>query len=435
MTTVTPSRLKSRNLGSTAAGSTTFKSTVNEQEAEEVDAPDTRVNKEFNRDEISKPDTHSKFVIEPREAGHSRYGRSAASVKRPENFLESTAKNMDRAREAIDRSFQLERQVADRTRLFTASSSSIADQRSAIRERSLARSRERLPSNESRKVETAPAERYETVVETEYKISPSRHTDTYVTERVAKEFADELDEPNDQRVSYYTVRPRLVHEGIIHTNIDRSHKKFTNFMEVSRQENDRKADADREVAKNKCDPKVYLNQTLSRDTMDRIRATVKKSPIDLTSIVSIRQARCSIHTSSVLNFSKIQPITELSRRNKKAMRDSEYKSTIIQTIVPAPAQRERYTKIEIIEERGLPSHLSFSRSRESLNRSTDKVVQFEETTTTTHKTNPRPYRIDTSSSSTRPFDRVSKLNQIEEKPKRVVHEETTVIYHGISSLT
>ena len=114
------------------------------------------------------------------------------------------------------------------------------------------------------------------------------------------------------------------------------------------------------------------------------------------------------------------------------MRDSEYKKIVLTSctkIEPqyVPKEKERYTKIEIIEERQLPSHLSLSRSRENIRNSRDKIVHREEISTIESR---YPFQEEVSS-LTRVVERVSRWNQQDEmQPRRIREYESTVIYNG-----
>lgn len=422
---LTPASIKSRALPSTAAQTCHIRTTVKEERdeggwrASPVSVYERTVETTI-KDQASKPESKDIWHSDYRSKRVNRSTRYQSDYlgERVDTMLDE-ARKLGTEIEVIDRTVRFENKK-DRVNDRISVTSKGDRDRSATRDRPITRSKEKLISDETRVFERSHPRFEERALESDYRGNPGRENSSTNNLEYSN---DDTGSQDNSRLSYYTVRPRLVHEGVIHTNLDRSHKKTTDFMEVSRRETDKSASVDREVVKNKCDPKVYLNQTISRDTLDRIRVGARKSPIDLSSIVSIRQARCGPHKSSIVNFSKIQPPEELSRRNQKAKRDTEYKSLLTST--KTFHDKDKYSRVEIIEEEIYPAKVEYSRNRHFTSKDRSNEVKREEYSRIEIDLSVR----EVPTTSTRVVERVSRWNQHEViQPKRVTEYESTTIY-------
>lgn len=313
----------------------------------------------------------------------TRQSQPTELAERAEYVLQTTSKTIEKAMEVIDRSAAIERRLQGRDQPGPERHIPRSTSKETIHKKTRFSIPEEIEMRGNRKVrevstevvveESIPEEelRYKYVETTEQRFD-NRGRD--VRGNIRRKLEEET--PVEQERHYYMTRSphkrQQVHTGTLHTELRGSDKKLTDFARVSKYANDSKVMADDSILPSRSDPRAHINLMVSRDTIDRLTHSIMKRPIDLSSMVSIRQAKKNPSTVKTTTFSLFKTGSALNRKDSKAEKDSEYKKIYLSQ--SSPSKPEVYSETVVVETREIPP----------VNQESDREMVSEERHTSYH---------------------------------------------------
>lgn len=291
----------------------------------------------------------------------SRQSRPDELAERAESALNDTAKTIEYAMEVIDRSAALERRTLNgdsfsRTyQPLTSSSKEIIEKRlrfcipeEVAQREGNGRGRELITELRIDQRRPSGSSTYKTVDIIKDKYT-EKYSDKFRSVRGRNESEFDL-APAGRVYPRSTQNRQQVHTGTLRTDLTGSSKKLTDFRSGFKYEHDSGVVADESIIPSKSDARAHLNPMISHDTIDRLSHSILKRPIDLSSLVSIKQdKRNPAATTKATTFSLFKQGTALNRKDSKAEKDSEYKKLYLNE--NSPSKPELYTETTVCQTR------------------------------------------------------------------------------------